>query len=523
MTAIKKLQDIHIEPLTIPYVGSKEVLSDKNKKDLLKIINKQQLFNNQSLKETPSISSEKAVLLLQVNNKKLNMNHLDELTVKVLAKKVDQLAQKLLVTEPKSFRNAEVISPLADAFSLPVTFSLKFIHSFQNALLSSAKVGSSAASVALITDAVQDYKKATKAHDSLATRFALFQGLYATLQGILGAEALSLTFVNLLESNMVATEMLKYTGTVSGILTVLYLNLSSAFRLYRHNNIMSPVENLLKDESISDIQRNDQIAKYLQNQISITPEDMESSYKHALQAVKKNKNQNLDGKIDSYLVLIDEWYSKNAHKLLDGSEEDPVSELELLEAPFRVAFANELARLHTNKISTFEKYMGPTALKHTQSMDLSNEEIVTNVVKDAKAFRKKQYIVIALSILAAISLAVATVTTGGISIAASVLFIGILVLSAYGDISNLLSKLKDHMLTNKEMAAMGVHVLASIAILATTVGIGIATGAALPLVIAAGVIATLPVLLYTYILFESNRQSEKQVSESTRKILSESL
>lgn len=523
MTAIKKLQDIHIEPLTISYVGSKEVLSEKNKQDLLKIINKQQLFNSQSLKEIPSISTEKAVLLLQVNNKKLNMSHLDELSVKVLAKKVDQLAQKLLVTEPKSFGNAEVITPFADSFSLPVTFSLKFIHSFQNALLSSAKVGSSAASIALVADAIRDYKKATKAHDNLATRFALFQGLYGTLQGILGAEALSLTFVNLLESNMVATEMLKYTGTVSGILTVLYLNLSSAFRLYRHNNIMSPIENLLKNESVSDIERNDQIAQYLQDQISITPKDLESSYKYALEAVKKNKNQNLERKADSYLVLVDEWYSKNAHKLLDGSEEDPVRELELLETPFKVAFASELARLHTNKVSTFEKYMGPAALKHAQCIDLSNEEIVTNVVKDAKAFRKKQYIVMTFSILAAISLAVATVTTGGISIAASVLFIGVLVLSAYGDISNLLSKLKDHMLTNKEMAAMAVHVLASIAILATTVGIGIATGAALPLVIAAGVIATLPVLLYMYILFESSRQSEKQVSESTRKILSESL
>ena len=167
--------------------------------------------------------------------------------------------------------------------------------------------------------------------------------------------------------------------------------------------------------------------------------------------------------------------------------------------------------------------MGPTALKHVRSKDLSNEEIVTNVVKDAKSFKRKQYIVMALSILAAISLAVATVTTGGISIAASVLFIGILALSAYGDISNLLSKLKDHMLTNKEMVAMTVHVLASVVILATTVGIGIATGASIPLLIAAGVIATLPVLLYMYILFEANRQIEKQVVESTRKIVSESL
>ena len=32
MTAITKLQDIHIEQLTISYVGSKEVLSEKNKK-----------------------------------------------------------------------------------------------------------------------------------------------------------------------------------------------------------------------------------------------------------------------------------------------------------------------------------------------------------------------------------------------------------------------------------------------------------------------------------------------------------
>lgn len=523
MTAVTKLQDIHIEPLTISYVGSKEVLSEKNKQDLLKIINKQQIFNNQAFKETSSISTEKAVLLLQVNNKKLNMSHLDELSVKVLAKKVDQLAQKLLVPEPKSFRNAEVIAPLADAFSLPVTFSLKFLHSFQNALLSSAKVGSSAASIALVIDAIRDYKKATKAHDSHATRFALFQGLYATLQGILGAEALSLTFVNLLESNIVATEILKYTGTVSGIFTALYLNLSSAFRLYRHNNIMNPIENLLNDKSVSDIERNNQIVKYLQDQISITPKDMESTYKHALEAVKKNKKQHLDPKANSYLVLVDEWYNKNAHKLLDGSEEDPISELELLESPFKVAFANELARLHTNKVSTFEKYMGPAALKHTQCRDLSNEEVVTNVVKDAKSFRKKQYIIMALSILAAISLTVATVTTGGISIAASVLFIGILVLSFYSDISNLISKLRDHILTNKEKAAMAAHVLASIAILVTTVGIGIATGAALPLVIAAGAIATIPVILYMYILFESSHQSEKQVSESTRKILSESL
>ena len=150
--------------------------------------------------------------LLQVNNKKLNLSHLDQLSVKVLAKKVDQLAQKLLVSEPKIFGNTEIISPLTDAFSLPVTFSLKFIHSFENALLSSAKVGSSAASMALVTDAIREYKKATKAHDSLATRFALFQGLYGTFQGILGVEALSLTFVNLLESNIVATEILKYTG-----------------------------------------------------------------------------------------------------------------------------------------------------------------------------------------------------------------------------------------------------------------------------------------------------------------------
>ena len=393
MTAITKLQDIHIEQLTISYVGSKEVLSEKNKKDLLKIINQHQLFNNQSFKEVPSISTEKAVLLLQVNNKKLNLSHLDQLSVKVLAKKVDQLAQKLLVSEPKIFGNTEIISPLTDAFSLPVTFSLKFIHSFENALLSSAKVGSSAASMALVTDAIREYKKATKAHDSLATRFALFQGLYGTFQGILGVEALSLTFVNLLESNIVATEILKYTGTVSGIFTVLYLNLSSAFRLYRHNNIMNPIENLLKDESISGIERNDQIAKYLQDQVSITPKDMESTYKHALEAVKKNKNQNLDPKADQYLFLIDEWYSKNAHRLLDGSEEDPVTALELLETPFKIAFASELASLHTNKISTFEKYMGPTALKHVRSKDLSNEEIVTNVVKDAKSFKRKQYIV----------------------------------------------------------------------------------------------------------------------------------
>ena len=249
------------------------------------------------------------MLLLQVNNKKLNLSHLDQLSVKVLAKKVDQLAQKLLVSEPKIFGNTEIISPLTDAFSLPVTFSLKFIHSFENALLSSAKVGSSAASMALVTDAIREYKKATKAHDSLATRFALFQGLYGTFQGILGVEALSLTFVNLLESNIVATEILKYTGTVSGIFTVLYLNLSSAFRLYRHNNIMNPIENLLKDESISGIERNDQIAKYLQDQVSITPKDMESTYKHALEAVKKNKNQNLDPKADQYLFLIDEWLS----------------------------------------------------------------------------------------------------------------------------------------------------------------------------------------------------------------------
>lgn len=523
MTGIKKLQDIHIEPLAISYVGSKEVLSEKNKQDLLKIINKQQLFNNQSVEEIPSISTEKAVLLLQVNNKKLNISNLDQLSISVLAKKVDQVAQKLLVSEPKTFGSSEVIAPLADAFSLPVTFSLKFIHSFQNALLSSAKVGSSAASAALVTDAIRDYKKALKAHDSLATRFALFQGLYGTLQGILGAEALSLTFVNLLESNIVTTEVLQYTGTVSGILTVLYLNLSSAFRLYRHNNIMSPIQNLLKDESLSDIKKTDQISKYLQDQISITPKDIESTYKHALQVVKKNKDQNLDHKADQYLFLIDEWYSKNAHVLLDGSEEDPISALELLEAPFKIAFANELARVHANKISTFEKYMGPEALKHVQSKDLSNEEIVTSIVKDAKSFRRKQYIVMALSVLAAISLAVATVTTGGISIAASVLFIGILVLSAYGDISNLLTKLKDHMLTSKEVTAMAAHVVISIAILGATVGIGIATGASLPLMIAAGVIATLPVLLYMYILFEANRQSEKQVAESTRKILSESL
>lgn len=523
MTPMKKLQDIHIQPLTISYVGSKEVVTEKNKQDLLKIINKSQLFNNQPLNEVPSISAEKAVLLLQVNNKKLYMSNLDDLIVKVLAKKVDQLAQKLLVTEPKAFGNTEVISPLTDAFSLPVTFSLKFIHSFQNALLSSAKVGSSAASVALVTDAIRDYNKAIKAHDSLATRFTLFQGLYGTLQGILGIESLSLTFVNLLKSNIAATEALKYTGTVSGIFSVLYLNLSSAFCLYRHNNLMRPINDLLKDESIADKEKTDQIIKYLQDQISVTPDDVGTASKYAFEAVKKNKKPILDCKAEQYLFLIDEWYRKNAHLLLNGSEEDPISELELLERPFKIALANELARLHTNKISTFEKYMGPSALQYIKSKDLSHEEIVTKVVQGAKTFKRKQYMVMALSILAAIALTVATVTTGGISIAASVLFIGILVLSAYSDISNLLTKLKDHMLSKKEMVAMAVHVLASIIILTTTVAIGIATGAALPLVIAAGVIATLPVLLYMYISFEAHRQSERQITETTRKILSESL
>ena len=90
MTYIKNLQDIHIEPLKIYCVGSRNVLSTKNKNDLLKILNKHQVFDNQSNRSNVlSISSEKAVLLLQVYNKKVDIKHLDIILYQAI-----QLSQK---------------------------------------------------------------------------------------------------------------------------------------------------------------------------------------------------------------------------------------------------------------------------------------------------------------------------------------------------------------------------------------------------------------------------------------------
>lgn len=524
MTTVKKIQDIHIEPLKISYVGSKNVLSKKNKSDLIQILNKYQVFDNQSFKGAiPSISTEKAVLLLQVHNKKLNMSDLDDLSVTTLAKKVGTLAHKLLITDPKSFGNAEVIDPLTDAISLPVTFSLKFIHSFQNALLSTAKLGTSASSIALVSDAVRNYKAAGKAHDDFATRLALLQGFYGTVQGILGAEALSLTFVNLIKSNMTTVDALTYTGAVSGALTVAYLNIRSAFNLYRHNKIMSPITDILKNESVSETEKQDQIAQYLEGKVSITSEDIENTYKHGLESYQNNNHPNLLPKAEKYLSILDEWFDENSHKLLDGSETDPVRKLEMLEDPFKISLANELVTIHENKISTFEKYMGSTALRHVESKTLSSKELVEAVLKEGESFRLKQYVVIGLSILAAASLATATIATGGVSIAASAIFVGILALVAYADITNLLSKLKDHMLTEKEKLGMALHIASSLLILTATVSIGVTMGAAAPILISGAIIAIFPVLLYAYILWEANRQLEKQVTESAHKILSNSL
>lgn len=524
MNRVKQIQDIHIEPLKISYVGSKNVLSEKNKSDLIKILTKHQVFDNQLFKMgTLSISTERAVLLLQTHNKKLNISHLDDLSVAILARRVNTLAHKLLITEPKQFGSTELIDPLTDAISLPVTFSLKFIHSFENALVSSAKISTSASSIALVSDAVRDYKQAARAHNDFATRFALFQGLYGTIQGILGAEALSLTFVNLIKSNMTTLDALTYTGAISAALTVAYLNIRSAFNLYHHNKIMSPITNILKNESLSEPGKQDQIAQYLEDKVSITSDDIENTYKHALESYKQNKHPTLLPKADKYLFILDEWYDKNLQKLLDGSETDPVRKLEMLEDAFKISLANELVTIHENKIGTFEKYMGSTALRHVQSKTLSNKELVETILKEGESFRLKQYVVITLSILAAACLATATITTGGIAIASSVIFVGILTLVAYSDIASLLSKLKDHMLTEKEKIAMELHVASSLLILATTVGIGIAMGAAAPILISSSIIAIFPLVLYAYILWEADRQLEKQVTESTLKILSNSL
>lgn len=525
MNTIKKLQDIHIEPLKISYIGFKNVFSQKNKSDLIKILNKHQVFDNQLFKEgVPSISTEKAVLLLQVHNKKLNMSHLDEISATVLTKKVNQLARNLLLnTDTKLFGNSELIDPLSDAFSLPIVFSLKFIHSFENALLSSAKVGSSASGMALALDAIQDYQKATTNKDDLTIKFALLQGLYGTLQSILGIKSLGLTITNLVDSTAITISALAYTGAISAILTVAYLNIRSAFNLHRHHKIIKPVIELLKDKSTSGTEKNDKIAQYLQDQVSITPTDIENTYKHALESCQKNKDQSLDPKAEKYLFMTDLWFDENSHKLLNDSEEDPLSMLELLENPFKISLANELARIHESKINIFEKYMGSKALKHVQSNTLSNTKLVETVLKDTKVFRRKQYIVIALSLLAAVSLAAATISTGGVAIAASAIFIAILSLVAFSDIESLLSKLKDHMLTEKEKLGMALHIASSLLILAATVSIGVTMGASVPILVSATVIAILPVLLYAYILWEANRQLEKQASESTHKILSNSL
>lgn len=522
MNSIKKLQDIHFEPLKISYVGVRNVLSKKNKADLLKILNKHQAFDNQTdSNKVPSISSEKAVLLLQVYNKKVDMKHLDNLSATILARKVNKLAQDLLVAKPKSFGNSEILNPLTDAISLPVTFSLKFIHSFENALLSSAKVGSSASSIALVTDAIRSYKAASKSHDDTSTRFALFQGLYGTLQGLLGAEALSLTFVNLVEANSKTIHALSYIGALSGALTVIYLNIRSAFNLYRHHKIMSPITNMLKNSSISE--KKGQIVQYLKDKVFITSEDIEDLYKYALESCEKDRNPTLLPKAEKYLPKLDKWYDKNYHKLLNGSEKDPVQKLESLETPFKMVLANQLVAVHESKIGIFEAYFGAKALKQVQSDLLSNEELVEMILKKSQSFKIKQYIVIALSILAICSLATATIVTGGVGIAASAIFIAILALVAYSDITNLLSKLKDHILTQKEKLAMTLHIVSSLLILAVTVGIGIVMGAATPILISAAVIALLPLLLYAYILWEANRQLEKQGNESARKILSNSL
>lgn len=522
MTSIKKLQDIHIKPLKISYVGSRNILSTKNKTDLLKILNKHQVFDNQTDSgNIPSISSEKAVLLLQVYNKKLDIKHLDNLSATTLARKVNKLAHDLLITKPKSLGNSEILNPLTDAISLPVTFSLKFIHSFENALLSSAKVVSSASSIALVTDAVRSYKAASKSHDDISTRFALFQGLYGTLQGILGAEALSLTFVNLVDANSKTIHALSYIGALSGALTVIYLNIRSAFNLYRHNKIMSPITNMLKNSSISE--KKDEIAQYLKDKVSITSEDIENVYKYALESCEKDSNPCLLPKAEKYLPKLDKWYDKNSHKLLNGLEKDPIQKLENLETPFKIALANQLVAVHESKISIFEAYVGAKVLKQVQSDVLSNQELVETILKESKSFKIKQYVVIALSILATFSLATATIVTGGGGIAASAIFIAILALVACSDITNLLSKLKDHVLTQKEKLAMTVHIVSSLLILAATVGIGVAMGAAAPILASAAVIALLPLLLYAYILREANRQLEKQGNESARKILSNSL
>lgn len=522
MTYIKNLQDIHIEPLKIYCVGSRNVLSTKNKNDLLKILNKHQVFDNQSNRSNVlSISSEKAVLLLQVYNKKVDIKHLDKLSATILAKKVNKLANNLLITKPKSLGNSEILNPLTEAVSLPVTFSLKFIHSFENALLSSAKVASSASSMALVTDAIRSYKAASKSHDDVSRRFALFQGLYGTLQGILGAEALSLTFVNLLDANSKTIHALSYIGALSGVLTVIYLNIRSAFNLNRHNEIMSPIINMLKDSSTSE--KKDQIAQYLKDKVSITSEDIEDHYKCALESCDKDSNPTLLPKAEKYLFKLDEWYEKNLHKLLNGLEKDQIEKLETLETPFKIALANQLVTVHESKIGIFEAYVGAKALKQVQSNALSNQELVEMILKESKSYKIKQYIVIALSILATCSLATATIATGGIGIAASAIFMGILALVAYSDIINLLSKLKDHILTQKEKLAMTLHIISSLLILASTVGIGVAMGAATSILVSATVIALLPLLLYAYILWEANRQLEKQGNESARKILSNSL
>lgn len=522
MSASKIIQDVNIEPLNISYVGPRHVISEKNKNDLLHILNKNQVFDNQSFKKKPlTISSEKVILLLKAYNKKIDTGHLDDLSVSILSKRVDNLAHELLLAKPKSLGNAEILDPLTDAINLPVTFSLKFIHSFENALLSSAKLGSSASSLALVSDAIRNYKSAAKAHDDISTRFSLFQGLYGTLQGLLGAEALSLTFINLVEVNSKAVNALTYIGVLSGALTVIYLNIRSAFNLYCHNKVMSPITSMLKNTSISE--KKDQIAQYLKDKVSITSKDLENTYKYTLQSYEKNNNPILLSNAEKYLSIVDEWYSKNAYKLLNGLEKDPIDKLEKLERPFKITLANEIAAIHKNKINVFEKYMGSKALQHVQSEALSNQELVETILQESKSFKIKQYVVIALSIIATLSLATATVMTGGIAIAASAIFIGILTLVALSDITNLLSKLKDHILTEKEKLAMTLHIVSSLLILSATVGIGIAMGAAIPILASAAVIAILPLLLYAYILWDANRQLERQGSESAHKILSNSL
>lgn len=522
MTSVKKLEDVQIQPLKIPYFGLKNVISPKNKSDLIQILKKHQVFDNQADRHNiPTISSEKAVLLLQVYNKKIDIKHLDHLSSSILARKVNKLATDLLITKPKPLGNAEIVNPLTDAINFPVTFFLKFIHSFENALLSTAKVGSSASSFALVTDAVRSYKAAARAHDDISTRFALFQGLYGTLQGILGAEALSLTFINLVRADKNTMNALSYIGAVSGALTVIYLNILSAFNLYQHNKMMSPITNMLKNSSISE--KKDQIAHYIKGQVSITLEDIEDWYKYALETCEKDWHPRLLPKAEQYLSIIDKWYNKNCPKLLNGSEENSFEKLENLEIPFKIALANQLVTVHETKISTFEAYLGSKALKQVQSEVLSNEELVEMILQESKSYKIKQYVVIALSIVAALSLATASVVTGGIGIAASAVFMGILALVACSDITNLLSKLKDHMLTQKEKLAMTVHIISSLLILAAAVIVGVSMGASTPILASAAVIALFPLLLYAYILWEANRQLEKQESESARKILSNSL